>query len=139
MNKNIYISGAISSIGQLEAIEQFGAAESYLRSRGYADIINPTKLIIWHIDTIEQRKEGNMLQLSAIIDGKPRIRWEDEEVFWRECMNIGIHELLKCDTIYMLNTWKQSRGSRIELAIAIEMEMQVIHQGILTPFKKKKK
>lgn len=49
------------------------------------------------------------------------------EKYW--CYMIAdIFQLLKCDTIYMLNNWKDSRGAKIELAIAILTRKKILFQ-----------
>jgi hypothetical protein len=53
------------------------------------------------------------------------------EEFWRECMDVCLHELLRCDAIYMLNNWRTSRGARIELAVAIELNLEILIQGVI--------
>lgn len=43
-------------------------------------------------------------------------------------MITDIYQLLKCDSIFMLNNWKDSRGARIELSIALLTGKKVIFQ-----------
>jgi hypothetical protein len=38
-----------------------------------------------------------------------------------------IRHLLTCDAIYMLNDWKESKGSRIEHAVALELGLDIIY------------
>lgn len=46
---------------------------------------------------------------------------------WGEHMVRDIEMLMSCEAIYMLHNWKESRGARIELNIAIEMGFKVIY------------
>ncbi len=47
---------------------------------------------------------------------------------WDDFMITDILHLFKCDGIYMLNNWKDSKGARIEHAIAIECSKKIFYQ-----------
>jgi hypothetical protein len=47
---------------------------------------------------------------------------------WENYMLVDINALFKCDAIYMLKNWFYSKGSRIERAIAIEMDIIIIYE-----------
>lgn len=47
---------------------------------------------------------------------------------WLCYMIADLYQLRKCDAIYMLNNWKQSRGSKIELAMAILWGKEIYFQ-----------
>lgn len=47
---------------------------------------------------------------------------------WKDYMRKDINALLQCSHMYLLNNWTGSKGSRLELHIAIEMEMKIIQQ-----------
>jgi hypothetical protein len=51
-----------------------------------------------------------------------------ENADWEDYMEKDISELLRCQGIYMLNNWKNSRGARIEYAIALELGLPIIYQ-----------
>lgn len=132
MSKRIYISGAISSVGQLQAKAIFGVAEDYLRAQGYTDIVNPCVLCPWVIDNEEKSPMGHtLLRVSRILcNGQVEKMTTTHEALWQMCMEACLRELLSCEVIYMLNNWKQSRGARVELAVAVELGLQVIFQSI---------
>ncbi len=52
----------------------------------------------------------------------------DQASTWAAHMRVDIKALLDCDCIYMLNTWKNSKGARLEHKIADELGMGVIYQ-----------
>ena len=41
-----------------------------------------------------------------------------ENLTWAENMRLCIGELIKCDAIYMLKNWRDSRGAKLEREIA---------------------
>lgn len=49
------------------------------------------------------------------------------KVYWRT-MFYCVRKLLKCEYIFMLNDWQQSRGARIEHRIAKLFHKQIIYQ-----------
>ena len=51
-------------------------------------------------------------------------------------MRDDISALMKCDAIYMLNDWGQSRGARIEYVIAKELGLEIIYEGEFNQWKK---
>lgn len=44
------------------------------------------------------------------------------------CMAVCLWNLIHCDTIYMLEDWKDSRGARIEYTIACLLRKDIIFQ-----------
>ena len=48
---------------------------------------------------------------------------------WIDFMAEDIRELLQCDGIYMLDNWQDSKGARIEHAIAKEMGITIKYQN----------
>lgn len=51
---------------------------------------------------------------------------------WEQYMLNDIKELFECSGIYMLSDWRESKGARIEHAIAIEMGMEMFYEDLLT-------
>ena len=91
----IYISGKISGLDRQETIDKFEEASEYLKHCTF-EVSNP-------------------MEFCEYKDGKT---WENYMI---EC----VAELIKCDAIYMLNDWSQSKGARIEYAIAKEMGLKI--------------
>jgi hypothetical protein len=50
----------------------------------------------------------------------------DHDESWESYMRVCIIELCKCNTIYMLPNWKDSRGAKIEYKLAKKLGMHVL-------------
>lgn len=50
----------------------------------------------------------------------------DWQTPWHDAMKLCFNKLIECDGIHLLPDWKESRGARIEAAIALEMEFLII-------------
>jgi hypothetical protein len=48
------------------------------------------------------------------------------ETDWEKCMCKDFEALLSCDGIYVMDNWKESKGARIEVAIAKELGLKII-------------
>ena len=129
MMKRIYMSGAVSNIDYCEAQARFNAAQAMLEARGGYGVVNPLNLIKWAIKRVEMGGMGEVLYLEHKETGRRRAVLSDE--YWRECMEACLRELLHCDAIYMLNNWRTSRGARVELAVAVELGLEILIQGVL--------
>lgn len=53
----------------------------------------------------------------------------DKDSPWSTHMRADIKALLDCDCIYMLKTWKNSKGARLEHKIADELGLGIIYQS----------
>lgn len=95
----IYIAGKITGEDYGQAVEKFNAAKRELSGKGY-EVISP-------------------VEISPFL---PEKEWQD---YMNECIPI----LMTCDSIYLLNDWGQSRGARIEYAIAREMGIDIKFQN----------
>jgi hypothetical protein len=47
---------------------------------------------------------------------------------WFDYMENDLAALLRCDGIYMLNDWGNSKGARIERAVALELGLSIVYQ-----------
>ena len=97
----IYISGAISGLPRQEYIKRFADAEQELIKQGYK-VLNPTKLL-----------PSRHLWVYRLIKYKLTLLYD---LWW----------LLKCDGIYMLDGWENSKGARLEKATAEIFGLKVI-------------
>ena len=91
--KKIYLSGKITGLSEKEYKQQFRWAEDEVRYQsgfGRIKIINPLNIVPF-------------LGIRS----------------WLCFMIADIFQLLKCDEIYMLKNWRDSRGARVELMVAI--------------------
>jgi len=48
-------------------------------------------------------------------------RWD-----WKKCMEVCITELVKCNAIYLLPDWYDSRGAKLEYHIAQELNLKLL-------------
>jgi hypothetical protein len=128
--KRIYISGAVSDIDYTEAQARFNAAQAMLEARGGYEVVNPLNIQKWAVKSIEKGLMGeDVLHIEHKESGRCRAVSPDD--LWRECMDVCLRELLRCDAIYMLNNWRTSKGARIELAVAVELGMEILIQGVV--------
>jgi hypothetical protein len=97
-NMKVYLSGKISGLHIAQAETNFANAEIDMHFLGH-ETVNPLKICPYH----------------------PDLTWDDY-------MAEDIKALLKCDAIYLQRNWGQSKGARIERAIAIELGLQIIYQ-----------
>lgn len=95
----LYIAGKITGLDYNEAFAKFAKAAEELREMGH-EPVNPMA---------ENGLDG---------DGK--------EYPWAEYMKRGISHLLKCDGIYLLPCWVDSRGARLEFGLAVDLGMEVV-------------
>lgn len=96
----IYISGKITGLNYNDAAEKFDQAERNIERMDKTYIaINPMK-----ISPYSEKKE------------------------WSDYMLDCVTALFNCDAIYMLSDWGQSRGARIEYAIAKELDIKIFFE-----------
>ena len=101
MSKRVYISGQITGLSREEYLARFARAEELLRQEGYK-VANPTKFFICH-----------HLWAYRIIGYVCALLYD----LWR---------LNKCDMIYKIPGWKQSRGANIESCWAFHMGVYLL-------------
>ena len=98
-----FISGAISKYastpeGRKEVSDKFMGAEFDLLTKQIAtEVFNPIRLV-------------------------DEYGWDND---WKFYMGICLNQLLHCDAIWMLDDWKSSKGSQIELALAMQLGLKV--------------
>lgn len=96
----IYISGKVT--GNPDYIEHFNKAYAHLVDR-YPDaqIFNPVDI------------------MSVFPDG----------LTYEEIIDFCMYILDKCDTIYMLKGWKESKGANREYGYALGKDMAIMYEG----------
>ncbi len=85
--------------GNENYIQEFLEAEKYIQGRWDCKIFNPIKL-------------------SLIF---PNATWE-------QYMAADLMILELCDTIFMMNNWKDSKGAQLEHEKAVEIGMKIIYE-----------
>ena len=93
----VYISGKIT--GTTDYMERFDEAERKLKVQGF-EVVNPAR---------ENAK------LPA------------DKTSWRQYMGESLKMLMECDAIYPLPDWVESKGARIEIAVADRTGMAFIY------------
>ena len=105
-HKKIYISGQISNLPDFLPELLFEEAEQKI-----VDAYNCGWLLDKYVPVNPMK-----------IKHKPNSTWED-------FMERDIAALLKCDAIYILSNWANSRGARIEHFIALEAGLQMMYES----------
>lgn len=101
MKEKAYVSGKIAGLEYQEAWSNFESKELELIKQGY-EVVNPMKL-----------KPNKPIH----------------EMQWEDYMVRDIEELFHCDAIYMMKNWGQSKGARVEYAIAREIGLKIIFES----------
>jgi len=97
----VYISGKITGLDISDAENKFIESADFLEKQGH-EPINPFLLSEYHPDKT-----------------------------WKDYMLDDIKGLFDCDAIFMQKDWGQSKGARVEYAIARELGLQVLHEDSL--------
>jgi nucleoside 2-deoxyribosyltransferase len=81
----------------------------------------------------EAEKEFNQAEVFLNAKGyevvNPMKLPHDHNKLWSSYMRECIFALYECDTIYMLENYRQSPGAMIERRIAMDLDMEVIYKG----------
>ena len=96
MRRTIYISGRVS--GTSDARERFRRVEQRLRLQGWR-VINPV------------RKTAHM---------NPAV------TLWTEYMRVCLRLLTRCDAIYLMRGWRQSKGATVEQRLAVDLDLDIV-------------
>lgn len=96
--KKVYISGKITGLSVEEITSKFHNAEVTLSALG-VECINPFTAVPY-------------------VKGKT----------WEEYMVDDFRLLLQCDTIYLLDNWQDSKGAKVELAVAKELGLNILYE-----------
>ena len=97
--KRIYISGPMSGVPREQYLEMFRRAEQSLRAQGYTRIVNPIRVFAC------------------------RLPWLYRIVGYRLTLLYDLWLLTRCDLIYKIPGWKESRGANIESCVAYHFKI----------------
>ena len=53
---------------------------------------------------------------------------KDKGFSYKDCIDMGLCELMKCDGIYLLEGWQNSSGARLEYLYALVTNMVIVEQ-----------
>ena len=98
-NAKVYISGPMSNLSREQYLELFKRAEQSLRSQGYHKIVNPIR--VWAC----------------------RWPWLYKIVGYRLTLLYDLWLLMRCDQIYKLPGWRDSKGANIESCVAYHFKI----------------
>ena len=59
------------------------------------------------------------------------VKTEVEGKEWEYYLKKDLKKLLKCDGIYILSDWHNSKGARLEIQVALDLGYEVILEGEL--------
>lgn len=117
MKKKVYISGRISDLPREQYMKMFGIAETMLRGKGYKTV-NPTRFWLsrhyqWLCRLIGHQNAYNLTLLYDL---------------WR---------LMRCNLIYKLPGWQQSRGANIESCVAYHFKVWPMSREVVAKIDKR--
>ena len=98
-NARVYISGPMSNLTREQYLELFRRAEQSLRAQGYRKIVNPIR--VWAC----------------------RWPWLYRLVGYRLTLLYDLWLLMRCDQIYKLPGWRDSKGANIESCVAFHFKI----------------
>ena len=104
-NAKVYISGPMSNLSREQYLELFKRAEQSLRSQGYHKIVNPIR--VWAC----------------------RWPWLYKIVGYRLTLLYDLWLLMRCDQIYKLPGWRDSKGANIESCVAYHFKIWPVPQS----------
>lgn len=96
----VYISGPMSGLID-ENASAFSAGVAYVRDVFHADAVNPHALT------------------------PARLPGESDSSFYDRCLRLDLAALARCDVIFLLPGWQQSKGVRRELALALSLGLEI--------------
>lgn len=109
----IYISGPMTGLKRTDYIERFNLAEQILRQEGYTNIVSPLR--VW----------------------TSRFPWLFRIVGYRLTLLYDLWLLMRCQRIYKLPGWRESRGAQIESCVAFNFSVWNIGKPIREKLDKK--
>ena len=98
-NAKVYISGPMSNLTREQYLELFRRAEQSLRDQGYHRIVNP--IHVWAC----------------------RWPWIYRLIGYKLTLLYDLWLLMRCDQIYKLPGWRDSKGANIESCVAFHFKI----------------
>lgn len=108
MTKSIYVAGPMTGIPH-HNFKAFDAAVERLRLAGWL-VYSPVEI-------------GWLCGVNTSDENEP-----DAETY-RRLVRAEMAALVQCDAIYLLKGWESSKGTRLELEVALAIGMEVIQEG----------
>ena len=112
-NARVYISGPMSGLTRKEYLRNFREAEKELRAKDYTRIVNP--IHVWAC----------------------RWPWLYRIVGYRLTLLYDLWLLTRCDLIYKIPGWQESRGANIESCVAYHFKIWPVQKSDIAKLDKK--
>ena len=110
--KKVYISGRISGLPREQYMRLFFIAASMLKTRGYKPV-NPTRFLMC------------------------RWPWLYRLLGYNLTLLIDLWMLMRCDLIYKIPGWQQSRGANIESCVAYHFKVWPMSKDVVSKIDKR--
>ena len=120
-DKRIYISGPMSGVPREQYLEMFRRAEQSLRDRGYSNIVNPIRVWACRWPWLYRLME--------------RVLGCDTAYYSTLLYDLWL--LRRCEMIYKLPGWQQSRGANIESCVAYHFKIWPVPKSDIAKLDKK--
>ena len=105
-NAKVYISGPMSNVTREQYLELFRRAEQSLRNQGYHRIVNPIR--VWAC----------------------RWPWLYRLIGYKLTLLYDLWLLMRCDQIYKLPGWRDSKGANIESCVAYHFKIRLVSNTV---------
>lgn len=112
-NARVYISGPMSNLSSEQYMEFFRRAEQSLRAQGYRKIVNPIRVWVCRWPWVYRIME--------------RVLGCDTAYYSTLLYDLWL--LRRCDMIYKLPGWRDSRGANIESCVAYHFKIWPVPQS----------
>ena len=120
-NARVYISGPMSNLTREQYLELFKRAEQSLRAHGYRKIVNPIRVWVcrwpWLYRIMEWALGCDTAYYSTLL--------------------YDLWLLRRCDQIYKLPGWRDSKGANIESCVAYHFKIWPIPESNIKKLDKK--
>ena len=113
INARVYISGPMSNLTREQYLKLFRRAEQSLRDQGFRKIVNPIR--VWAC----------------------RWPWLYRIIGYRLTLLYDLWLLMRCDQIYKLPGWRDSRGANIESCVAYHFKIWPVPESHTKKFDKR--
>ena len=120
-NARVYISGPMSNLSREQYMELFRRAEQSLRAQGYRKIVNPISVWACRWPWVYRMME--------------RVLGYDTAYYSTLLYDLWL--LRRCDLIYKLPGWRDSRGANIESCVAYHFKIWPVPKDDINKLDKK--
>ena len=110
--KKVYISGRISGLSREQYMRLFFIAASMLKKKGYKPV-NPTRFLMC------------------------RWPWLYRLLGYNLTLLIDLWMLMRCDLIYKIPGWQQSKGANIESCVAYHFKICPMSKNVVSKIDKR--